>query len=414
MAWWENNFLKVKKGKLYLGKEEASHVAGRHGTPLFIYSKEQVLANFNGLYKAFTDRTSLDPRICYAMKANPNRQVLKILKKAGAWVDAVSPGEVEEALRAGFPAKKILFTGMSLSTEDLKQVFRHDSVIVNIDAEEQLELMKEVKERWYKNKKIRVAVRWNPGIGIGFSPKAITAGERSGGKIPVKFGVEDSKVIPTLVKAVHHGFIPVALHQHLGSGWSREDFKDVRRAVDRMVEKASEIQEHGIKLEFLDFGGGFGPRYSPDQEVFPVKDYAQNICQKIKKSGLKIKAIAVEPGKYLVGDAGVLLVRVEYVKRSYQNIFACVNAGTFNTVPRPAIYAEAYHHIVNCSNINQRKKERVTVAGNLCETGDIFGREIEMPLPKRGDILAILCAGAYCRSMASYFNLRRIPREIVI
>jgi len=122
----------------------------------------------------------------------------------------------------------------------------------------------------------------------------------------------------------------------------------------------------------------------------------------------------MELGKYLVGDAGVVLVKVEYLKRSYDNLFACVNAGTFNTVPRPAIYSGAYHHIVNCSNVNYGKKELITVAGNLCETGDVFGKEIEMPVPKRGDILAVLCAGAYCKSMASNFNLREIPKEIII
>ena len=136
--------------------------------------------------------------------------------------------------------------------------------------------------------------------------------------------------------------------------------------------------------------------------------------RKIKKSGLKIKAIAVEPGKYLVGDAGVLLVKVQYLKKSYGNLFACVNAGTFNTVPRLSIYAEACHHIVNCSRLDDEKKERITIAGNLCETGDVFGKEIEMPKPERGDILAVLGAGAYCRSMASNFNLREIPKEIII
>ena len=109
-----------------------------------------------------------------------------------------------------------------------------------------------------------------------------------------------------------------------------------------------------------------------------------------------------------------MLVKVEYLKKSYNNTFACVNAGTFNTVPRLAIYSEAYHHIVNCSNVYYGKKERITVAGNLCETGDVFGKEIEMPVPKRSDILAVLNAGAYCKSMASNFNLREIPKEIII
>lgn len=412
--WWENNFLKVKDRKLYLGEKEATKVAQEYGAPLFVYSKKQILSNFNTLLKSFTDKTPLEVKLYYAIKANAHQKILKILKDAGACIDAVSPGEVNEALHTGFPAEKILFTGTSVSAEDLQQVFNQDDLIVNIDAEEQLDLMKKVRDRWFKHKKIKVSVRWNPGIGRGFSSKVVTAGEKTYNGIPIKFGIEEKKVIPTFAKAIQYDFTPVALHQHLGSGWTNQDFEAVKSTVDKMIQKSSEIQEQGFSLEFLDFGGGFGPKYSSDQEVFPIKEYAEYICQKINKSDLKIKALAVEPGKYLVGDAGVLLVKVEYLKKSYNNTFACVNAGTFNTVPRLAIYPEAYHHIVNCSNVNYGKKERITVAGNLCETGDVFGKEIEMPVPKRSDILAVLNAGAYCKSMASDFNLREIPKEIII
>jgi diaminopimelate decarboxylase len=412
--WWGNDFLSVKGRKLYLGDKEATRVANTHGTPLFVYSKNQILSNFKTLLKAFDGKTSLEVKLYYAMKANSHQDILKVLKEAGAFIDAVSPGEVAEALRAGFSADRIFFTGTSISTEDLKLAFSQDDLIVNIDAEEQLELMKEVRERWFKHKKIKVAVRWNPGIGRGFNSKVVTAGEKTYDGMPIKFGVEEKKVIQTFAKATQHGFIPVGLHHHLGSGWTKQDIGAVKEAVERMVQKASEVQRRGFSLEFIDFGGGFGPQYSSEQEKFPIKEYVEYICQEINKSDLEIKTIAMEPGKYLVGDAGVLLVKVEYLKKSYKNLFACVNAGTFNTVPRPAIYSGAYHHIVNCSNVNYGKKERITVAGNLCETGDVFGKEIEMPVPKRSDILAVLCTGAYCKSMASNFNLREIPKEIII
>jgi diaminopimelate decarboxylase len=412
--WWANDFLNVKGGTLYLGDKEATKVAKAHGTPLFVYSKNQILSNFKTLLKAFNGKTSLEIKLYYAMKANPHQEILKILKEVGACIDAVSPGEVTEALRAGFSADRIFFTGTSVSAEDLKLAFNQDDLIVNIDAEEQLELMKEVRERWFKHKKIKIAVRWNPGIGRGFNSKVVTAGEKTYDGMPIKFGVEEKKVVQTFSKASHYGFIPAGLHHHLGSGWTKQDFEAVKDAVDKMVQKASEVQEKGFSLEFLDFGGGFGPQYSSNQENFPVKEYVEHICQKIKKSDLGIKTIAMEPGKYLVGDAGVLLVKVEYLKKSYNNLFVCVNAGTFNTVPRPAIYSGAYHHIINCSNVSSGKKERITIAGNLCETGDVFGKEIEMPVPKKGDILAVLCAGAYSKSMASNFNLREIPKEIII
>lgn len=412
--WWENEFLKIKGGKLFLGEEEASKVAEKWGTPLFVYSRKQILSNYYHLRDLCRSLSHQDIRIYYAMKANPNREILKLLGEAGAGIDAVSPGEVEESLRAGFPGRKILFTGTSVSPDDLRSVFSQDGIVVNIDAEQQLEVMKEIKEEEFKDNKIKVSLRWNPGIGRGFNPKVVTAGERSPDGKPIKFGIEEKRVIPVLEKAAKYGFEPVGLHQHLGSGWLKEDWETVRNAVDKMVQKTAEIQKKGFELEFLDFGGGFGPKYAEKQKVFPLKKYVQHLFQRIEGSGLKLKAVALEPGKYLVGRAGVLLFRVEYIKRNYGNLFACVNAGTFNTVPRPAIYTEAQHPIIPCSEEDSREKVKVTIAGNLCETGDLFGQEILMPQPKRGDILALLYAGAYCRSMASQFNLREIPQEIVI
>jgi diaminopimelate decarboxylase len=414
MIWWENQFLEAKGGKLYLGGREAARIAAEYGTPLFVYSRKQVLANLRALQRVFAGKTDLDVRICYAMKANPNRDILRLLEAEGAWIDAVSPGEVRAALRAGFPPQKILFTGTSMSAEDFRQAFAVTGLTVSIDAFEQLEAMKIVKDRWFRRKAVRVSVRWNPGIGRGFNPKVITAGERSVDGTPIKFGVEGKKVLAAFQKAREFGFKPVGLHQHLGSGWVKEDLGEVNRAAAAIIQKAAELEKKGFDLEFLDFGGGFGPRYLKSQGLFPVAKYAAFICREIKRHRLKVRALAVEPGKYLLADAGVLLLAVGYLKESYGNLFACVNGGTFNTLPRPAIYLQAYHEIVHCTRLASKIRRRVTVAGNLCETGDVFGKEILMPIPKAGDILAVLNAGAYARTMASHYNLRPIPKEIII
>ena len=412
--WWENEFVSTRKRRLYLGARPAQQVAGQHGTPLLIYSRRQILANYETLRRTFSRTSKLPLRVCYAMKANAHREILRLLRKHGAWIDAVSPREVEEALRTGFSARRVLFTGTSLSIEDLRRVFRIDGLTVNIDALEQLELMQELKKKEFRQKAIRVSVRWNPGIGRGFNPRAITAGARSTDGTPVKFGVEKSKVLTAFEKAASSGFLPVGLHQHLGSGWVEEDYEVVRTAVDRMIAMASRVEKAGFRLEFLDFGGGFGPRYEERQRVFPLQRYAVHIARRVAEAGLGVEAIAVEPGKYLVADAGVLLLGVEYLKESYGQLFACVNSGTYNSLPRPAIYPQARHHIVNCNRIYDGRMRPVTVAGNLCETGDVFAKEIPMPVPRRGDILAVLSAGAYGRSMASNFNLREIPREVLI
>ncbi len=413
MNWWETDFVAVRDNRLQIAGAEVTALAERYGTPLYVYSKDRILELYARLDDAFARHSAIPARICYAMKANPHRGILRLLQKRGAWIDAVSPREVEAALKAGFPAERILFTGTSVSRADLRAVFAIEGLTVNIDAAEQLDLMAEVKSE-FPGKVLRVSVRWNPGIGRGFNPKAITAGKRSADGMPIKFGVVSGKVVDVFRRARRLGFRPVGLHQHLGSGWVREDFGMVRTAVDRMVRKARELERAGFPLEFLDFGGGFGPRYLKSRGVFPVEDYIAYLSKAVARAGLSVKALAIEPGKYLVGDAGVLLLGVEYVKESYGNIFACVDGGTFNTVPRPAIYLTAHHEIVNASRVDGAGKARITVAGNLCETGDVFGRERTMPLPQSGDVLAVLCAGAYCRSMASNFNLRQIPREILI
>ena len=413
MNWWETDFLAVRKNRLLIAGRDAAALAERYGTPLYIYGKDRILERYAGLEAALARHSPLQTRICYAMKANPHRGILRLLQRRGAWIDAVSPCEVETALKAGFPAERIIFTGTSVSRADLRSVFAVDGLTVNIDAVEQLDLMSEVK-RDFPPKAIRVSVRWNPGIGRGINARVITAGKRSSDGTPIKFGVEAKKVLGVFARARKLGFHPVGIHQHLGSGWVKEDFPMVRTAVDRMVRKARELEKAGFPLEFLDFGGGFGPRYLKSRSVFPVEDHIANLSRAVAKAGLSVKALAIEPGKYLVGDAGVLLLGVEYVKESYGNIFACVDGGTFNTVPRPAIYLSAHHEIVNAGRVDGPVKARVTVAGNICETGDVFGRERLMPLPESGDVLAVLCAGAYCRSMASNFNLREIPREVLI
>jgi diaminopimelate decarboxylase len=414
MNWWETDFVRVERNTLRVAGRSAVELGDRHGTPLYIYGRDRIVERYARLEAAFARVSPLPVRICYAMKANPHLGILRLLRQEGAWIDAVSPGEVATALKAGFPAERILFTSTSVSRSDLERVFAVEGLTVNIDAAEQLETMGAVKRASFPSRPIRVFVRWNPGIGRGFNSRVVTAGRRAPDGTPVKFGVEDGRVLDVFARARRLGFRPVGLHQHLGSGWVRQDFGMVAAAVDRMARKAREIERAGFPLEFLDFGGGFGPRYLRSRGLFPVEDYIAHIARAVDRAGLSLEALAIEPGKYLVGDAGVLLMRVEYVKESYGHLFACVDGGTYNTIPRPAIYLQARHEIVNASRVDGPVKARITVAGNLCETGDVFGRERPMPMPRNGDVLAVLCAGAYCRSMASNFNLRDIPREILL
>ncbi|MFC2157337.1 diaminopimelate decarboxylase [Acidobacteriota bacterium] len=414
MRWWENAFLKVKNNQLYLNDSRAVDIAEKYGTPLFIYSRKQVQENLNRLCSVFEGSDRSEIRNCYAMKANSHGGLLEYLSQQNVCIDAVSPGEIDLALSKGFTPGKIIFTGTSVSEEDLKRVFQHKEIVITIDAEELLDTMESIRDHYFPNTEFKVSVRWNPGIGRGFSPKTITAGVRSSDGTPIKFGIQEDRILPVYKKAADAGFIPIGLHQHLGSGWTGEDFPIVKQAVERMTKMAAAVQKAGFPLDFLDFGGGFGPIYYETQTPFPLEDYAECILDSMRRKDLNNLAVILEPGKFLVGDAGVLLLRVEYMKTNYGNLFACVNGGTFNTVPRPAIYTQAQHHIVHTTQVESEGTEKVTVAGNLCESGDVFSKEIPMPLPQKGDVLALLCAGAYCRTMASNFNLREIPDELMI
>jgi diaminopimelate decarboxylase len=415
MMWWENEFLRVENNRLVLRRRRAEALAKAFGTPLFVYGADRVRTNGRRLGLAFARATELETRLAFAMKANAHPVILALILEEGGWVDAVSPGEVDRALRAGFPPGRVLFTGTSISEADFKALLAIDGLTLTLDAVEQLDILRAVRDRFFRRRPpVRVSIRWNPGRGCGFNPKVITAGARSVDGTPVKFGVEERRVLTAFRTARAYGFLPVGLHQHLGSGWVKADFPAVLESVDRMIAKARELEGAGFGLEFLDFGGGFGPRYRREDALFPVEAYARAIGRKLRTAGLSTRAVIVEPGKSWLADAGVLLLRVEYLKRSYGQTFVCVNGGTFNTIPRPAVYGQAWHEVVNAGRVSGRPRGRVTVAGHLCETGDVFGKDLLLPLPRPGDILAVLNAGAYGRSMASNYNLRPIPDEIIV
>ena len=216
-------------------------------------------------------------------------------------------------------------------------------------------------------------------------------------------------------QAVEFGIPIHGLHQHIGSGWLGKDVHAFLNTVNKTLQVAQKVQTiTGKKLEFIDFGGGPGIRYRKDQEAFPIAAYAKGIATAVKKSGMKIQ-IVIEPGRYLVGDAGVLLMEVNTVEEKNIPILG-VNAG-FNALIRPAFYG-AHHEILNCQNMNGIKNKKYLIAGNLCESSDVFNtnkKELRaLPKTNEGDILAILNAGAYGMSMASTYNMRARPAEVMI
>jgi len=400
--WWEiPNHLDVRNNELFIAGIKATGLAQRHKTPLYAYNGNRIVENLNRLKSAF-ESAGAKPRIHYAIKANSHLAVLQILARQGAWADTVSVNEAKLALKAGFPREKILFTGTSVSNADITELMAL-GIRVNIDSFSQMARMKEL------GFKGEVSIRWNPGEGAGHHEHTITAGKF------IKFGIPENKIESAFMQAKAKGFKLVGLHQHIGSGWLGKDVNIFLETVSKTIAVAEKAEGLiGKKLEFVDFGGGPGIPYSQGQPAFPLEKYAKGISEKMKASSLKAE-IAIEPGRYIVGDAGVLLVEVNTVEEKNVPIIG-VNSG-FTHLIRPAFYG-AHHEIILCGNVGGKERNKFMVAGNLCETSDVFNESKhelrELPLPKEGSILAILNAGAYGYSMASNYNSRLKPACVLL
>lgn len=404
--WWESpGHLDVKNGRLYIAGMSAIDIANKFKTPLYVYDGNRIMDIYRKFYSTVKKHTDLEVRLHYAMKTNSNRKILQLLLKEGAWIDAVSPEECKAALEAGFLKEKILFTGTSVSSEDMKQLVGMD-VRINIDSLSQLKRLGKITTD------AEISLRMDPGIaGAGHSWRTMTAGKESHG-VPIKFSIPENQIVEAAKLAKDYGFNVVGLHEHIGSGWrTSEEVNEFLQTVDIVLDKAKQISEF-CNLEFINFGGGPGVRYQENHPEFPLERYAEETCRKVKESGVEINALCFEPGRYIVADSGLLLVEVVDVKERYGDIIAGVNSG-FNHLIRPVMYG-SYHEIINCSKADAKPEAEVTVAGNLCETGDVFAAKRMMPMPEEGDVLAIHSAGAYGFTMASRYNMRSLPKEVLL
>ncbi len=407
--WWEiPGHLEVRNNKLHIAGVSAAEIAKKHGTPLYVYNSKRVAEVYRKFYETIKKHSDREVRLHYAMKANSNSEILKILRKEGACIDAVSPEEAQLALDVGFFKEKILFTGTSVSNDDMKKLIDM-GVRINIDSISQIKRLKNIAPNGLK-----ISLRIDPGIkGAGVHWRTMTAGKESHG-LPIKFSIPENEVVRAARLANEYGFKVVGIHEHIGSGWrSEEEVDEFLQTVGIVLEKAQQVAELGNRLEFVSFGGGPGVRYQESHKEFPLERYAKEICRKVRESGVETNAVCFEPGRYIVADSGVLLVEVVDVKERYGDIIVGVNSG-FGHLVRPVMYG-AYHEIINCNKADAKPDAKITVAGNLCETGDVFTPEPRtMPKPEEGDILAIHNAGAYGFSMASRYNLRNLPKEVVL
>lgn len=391
-----------EEGNLSIGGADALELAREHGTPLYVIDESRIKENYRRLHKAFSSKYN-DFKMYYACKANTNLAVMRILEDEGSNIDAVSPGEIYTALLMGFSPKRILYTGNNVTDDELEFALR-SGVRINLDSLSALERLSKLPGTEGKE----ISFRVNPRVGAGHHDHCITGGDLS------KFGIMEEEAVPTYQKAIDLGFKPVGIHSHIGSGiLDPEPFK---LAVHTLMDVAGHVyREVGVQFEFIDFGGGMGIPYEPQESLLDLEKFSQEIIdlfkEKLYEYNMGNPTLCLEPGRYLVGDAAYLLTRVNTIKQSYRK-FIGVDAG-FNTLLRPTMYG-SYHHIVLAQNPLAQPTQNIDIAGNICESGDLFARDRPMPPVEEDDLLAILNAGAYAFSMSSQYNSRPRAAELLV
>ncbi len=393
--------LENRKGTLYFDGVSTKELAEKFDTPLYVISDKRIRENYKRLHAALT-RKYQRIRIYYAAKANSNLSVLKILESEGAYLDAVSPGEVFMALTSGFTPDRILFTGTSVRDDELR--FLADSnVTVNVDSLSQLDrLLKMAVPKV-------VSVRVNPEVGAGHHSHVITAGKDS------KFGLWEEDAVKAYAKAKKAKVQRFGIHMHVGSGIL--DVESFVLALDNLLRVARMVHDKvGVSFDFVDMGGGLGVPYKPEEEELDLTLFSDKVLSlfksKINEYRLGEPFFCVEPGRYLVSDAGVLLTSVNTLKNTPFKKFVGVDAG-FNTLIRPTLYG-SYHHVLVANKLSSPEKETYSVVGPICESGDVLAKDRRLPKIEEADLLAFLNAGAYGFAMSSQYNARPRAAEVLI
>ncbi len=376
-----------------------SSLAAQYGTPLFVYSKAAMLAALAAYQRGFAGR---DAQICYAMKANSSLGVLQVFARAGCGFDIVSGGELERVLAAGGQASKVIFSGVGKTQREMRQALQAGIGCFNVESEAELDVLSEVALSM--SLRAPVSIRVNPNVDPKTHPY-ISTGLKGN-----KFGVAHEDALRIYRHAAGlRGLRVVGIDCHIGSQITEtEPYLD---AMDRVLDLVAGIEAEGTVLAHIDFGGGLGINYNGDTPPAADALWAQ-LLTKLDARGFGHKKLMIEPGRSLVGNAGVCLTEVLYIKPGEQKNF-CVIDAAMNDLPRPALY-QAFHTIVPLTLDTSTCQATVfDVVGPVCESGDWIGRDRTLAV-QAGDQLAVLSAGAYCMSMASNYNTRGRAAELLV
>lgn len=387
---------------LVFGGVDVIDLGARYGTPLYVTDEDRIRDNFRSYKSAFE---TVDTDFYFAVKANGNLAILRILAQEGAGADVFSGGELRLVKLAGIPMDKVLFNGNSKSEEELRAAVE-SQVKVSVDSREELRTLSAVAVELGEDAEI--AIRVNPDVSPKVNPKIATGLRTS------KFGIPYDEILQTYEEAAKLPNIVIkGIHCHIGS--QILDISVFKEATEKMMQLVEDLYERGIELEFVDLGGGLGIAYNKEKEMAPTpEDLAEMILPtfeaKMQALGTNLKLI-LEPGRSIVGSASILLSKVNTVKHAHKN-FVAIDAG-FNLFLRPVMY-DAYHEVVVANKLNEQASVLSTVVGPVCESGDIIAKDRMLPPVKRGDLIAILDTGAYGFSMSSQYNGRPRCAEVLV
>ncbi len=390
-------------GVLHAESTSLSHIAAQYGTPTYVYSKAGLLANFHAYADACKGRDAL---VCYAMKANSNLAILDLLAREGAGFDIVSAGELLRVLAAGGDPSKVIFSGVGKSAAEMRLALSHDILCFNVESIPELHRLNAVAGE--VGKRARVSLRVNPNVDAKTHPY-ISTGLKAN-----KFGVAYDDAIATYQAAAALPHLEVAgVDCHIGS--QLLDDAPLLESLERLIDLIDALRAHDIHLHHLDMGGGLGINYG-DGEPVPTAAYVGRVFARIdqwraeKYDGAPIKVI-FEPGRSIVGDTGVLLTSVEYLKPGEEKNFCIVDAA-MNDLMRPALY-QAWMDVKPLNEANGAGAVTYDVVGPVCESGDWLARDRDLAVAP-GDVLAIMQAGAYGFAMASNYNTRGRAAEVMV
>ncbi|MGC8941040.1 MAG: diaminopimelate decarboxylase [Sulfurihydrogenibium sp.] len=390
-----NEYFVYKNGKLYCEDVNLESLALKVGTPFYVYSKKAIIDQINNYKNAFKDYPTL---ICYALKANSNLSILRIFEENGLGADIVSGGELYKAKKAGFPSNKIVYAGVGKTDAEIIYAINENILSFNVESFMELEVINEIAGK--QNRKANVSIRINPDVDPKTHPYISTGLKKS------KFGIDIDQALEAYKKAVKMKHLNVVgIHCHIGS--QIMDVSVYKEAVEKTVDLVYKLKKEGIELQFIDIGGGLGVKYYPEDNPPTPYDLANTVLPIVRQTGLKL---ILEPGRSLIAQAGALITKVIFVKDKKDKHFVIVDSG-MNDLVRPAIY-NAYHHIVT---VEQKQESMVAdIVGPVCETGDFFGLDRKIGKVNRGDLIAILTAGAYGSSMSSNYNVRPKAMEVLV